>query len=366
MSRDSLDVSEVPSTGLTAFACQDYAGAFASGVVQEGFTIVGKVEQEDDFGMPAWIHNRTFLARGTELVTKSGTVETWPARRVNVVFGNPPCSGFSILTKSAKWQDWGLSGVEARQNHCMYDLIDHAAKCMAEVVVFESVQGAGSVGVPLMIELQRRLEDRTTKSWHLTMVMMNALSVGGWPDRRRFFFVASRLGPVDMPAATGFSQSLSECIGDLVDSVEADPLSPYSTVGTPKAQRHARLASFGWPQGMPCSQAYEQAAAAGYDGPAPDRSDAILNQFTSARWKWDAPARVATGSILDTAVHPVRPRTFTHAEVGRIMGFPPGYDLKGITRLRGKGRALYGKGIPTQSGRWVMEGVRRHLLRESQ
>jgi hypothetical protein len=57
------ETAEAP-TGITAFACQDYAGAFASAVVQEGFTIVGKVEQEDDFGMPAWMHNASFLARG--------------------------------------------------------------------------------------------------------------------------------------------------------------------------------------------------------------------------------------------------------------------------------------------------------------
>lgn len=364
MSRSPLDSSELAPTGLTAFANQDYAGAFASAVVQEGFSIVGKVEQEDDFGMAAWMHNVSFFVRQQEFVHKSGDPAGWPVKRANVVFGNPPCSGFSVLTRSAKWQEAGLSGVEARQNHCMYDLIDHGAKCQADVVIFESVQAAGTTGRTLMEELRRRLEDRTTKAWHLTSVLMNAMSVGGWPDRRRFFFVASRKGPVDMPATAGYSRPLSECIGDLIDTVSIDPLSPFSFVTTPKSQRHAMLAQFGWPQGMPCSQAYEIALAAGYNGPPPDRSDRILNQFTTARWKWDSPARVVTGGVMDTAVHPLRPRCFTHAEIGRIMGFPPKYDLAGIVKQRAKGRALYGKGIPAQSGRWVMEGVRRHLMNE--
>jgi site-specific DNA-cytosine methylase len=363
LSREPLDHALLPETGITAFACQDYAGAFASGVRQEGFTITGKVEQDDAFGMAAWLHNVEYLA-ASDFKFAAGEPRSWPVRQVDVVFGNPPCSGFSILTASPKWQERGLHGVEAGQNHCMVDLIDHAVKCQASVVVFESVQAAGTTGLSLMRTLQARLEDQTTKTWHITLVMMNAMSVGGWPDRRRFFFVASRKGPVDMPAATGWSRPLSECIGDLIDKVDDDPLSPYSTVKTPKAMRHVELAHFGWPQGMPCSQAYELAVSNGYEGTPPDRSDRILNQFTSARWKWDAPARVATGAIMDTAVHPIRARTFTHAEVGRIMGFPPEYDLSGITKLRSQGRALYGKGIPAQSGRWVMEGVRRHLTNE--
>lgn len=348
---------------MTAFANQDYAGAFASAVVQEGFSIVGKVEQDDAFGMAAWLHNVQYLA-ASDFKHKSGEPRSWPVRQVDVVFGNPPCSGFSILTASSKWQEQGMHGAEARQNHCMVDLIEHAVKCQASVVVFESVQAAGTTGLSLMRDLQYRLEEQTRKTWHITLIMMNAMSVGGWPDRRRFFFVASRRGPVDMPAATGRSRPLSECIGDLVDRVETNPMSPYSLVLTPKARRHAELAAFDWPPGMPCSAAYERAVGLGYVGTPPDRSDRILNQFTSARWKWDAPARVATGAIMDTAVHPIRPRTFTHAEVGRIMGFPPEYDLSGITKLRGGGRALYGKGIPAQSGRWVMEGIRRHLSNE--
>lgn len=359
--REPLDETVLAPTGLTAYACQDYAGAFASAIVQEGFTITGKVEQDDAFGMDAWIHNAGFL--GPKLAYyRSSEASLWPSHPVDVVFGNPPCSGFSVLTASAKWQERGQHGAEAMQNRCMYDLVNHAVRCQATVVVFESVQAASTTGRSLMYELQRMLEDLTRKTWHITLVLMNALSVGGWPDRRRFFFVASRLGPVDMPAPTGYARPLSAAIGDLIDNVSEDPLSPYSLAGTPKSKRHAALAASGyWNEGEPCDVAYDRAIADGWTGPVPDRSDRIRSMFTSARWRWDRPARVATATVLDTAVHPIRPRTLTHAEVGRIMGFPSQYDLRGITKLRARGRALYGKGIPAQSGRWAVEGIRRHL-----
>lgn len=352
----------VAPTGLTAFANQDYAGAFGCAVKQEGFTITGKVEQDDAFGMDAWMHNAGWLAPNLA-VQRSSTADKWPSHKVDLVYGNPPCSGFSVLTASAKWQERGQHGAEAMQNRCMIELVDHGIRCQASVIAFESVQAASTTGRSLMYELQNQLEDRTRKTWHITLVLMNALSVGGWPDRRRFFFIASRIGPVEMPAATGWARPLSESIGDLIDRVQDDPLSPYSVVKTPKAMRHAALAASGyWQQGEPCDVAYDRAAEHGWSGPVPDRSDRIRSMFTSARWRWDRPARVATATVLDTAVHPVRPRTFTHAEVGRIMGFPDDYSLEGITKLRGKGRALYGKGIPAQSGRWMMEGIRRHML----
>jgi site-specific DNA-cytosine methylase len=361
--RNPFDQSVRPLNGITATACQDYAGAFSCGARQEGFDIVAKTERKDKFGMSAWLHNRDFLA--PNLRTYAGAErELWPMTRSDVVFGNPPCSGFSILTRGVKWQEAGLHGAEAKQNECMRDLVNHAVTAQASVVVFESVPAAASTGLVLMEFLHNTLEEQTGEDWHMTLVRLNAMSVGGFPDRKRFFFVASRLGPVSVPAATGIEHSLGEAIGDLQDMVDDDPLSPYSVSSSKKAWRNGLLSQFEWAQGTSCAAAYEKAVANGYDGPVPDRSDLILNSFTSWRWRWDRPARVATGAVLDTVVHPIQNRTLTHAEVGRIMGFPKEYDLRGITQLKGDGRKLYGKGIPAQTGRWIMEGVRRHLENE--
>jgi site-specific DNA-cytosine methylase len=362
--RNPFDQSILPFTGLTAVACQDYAGAFSCGARQEGFDILSKVERKDKFGLRAWLHNASFLAPNLRSYVGTDRAE-WPTTKADVVFGNPPCSGFSILTRGEKWQEAGLHGAEAKQNECMYELIGHAISCEASVVVFESVPAAATTGLVLMERLHNMLEEETGDDWHMTLVKLNAMSVGGFPDRRRFFFVASRLGPVSMPAATGRPHTLAEAIGDLqMDLVEDDIFSPFSVSSSKKAWRNGLLSEFGWEPGTSCAAAYEKAVANGYDGPTPDRSDLILNSFTSWRWRWDKPARVATGAVLETVVHPVRNRTLTHAEVGRIMGFPAEYDLRGITQLRGDGRKLYGKGIPAQTGRWVMEGVRRHFMNE--
>ena len=361
--RNPLDESIVPFTGITAVACQDYAGAFSCGARQEGFSIIAKLEQADNFGMAAWLHNSDWLGT-SDLYYEAGT-DRWEVEKADVVFGNPPCSGFSNLTRAEKWVEGGLHGVEAKQNQCMHDLVGYGGKIGASVIVFESVSHAATTGLPLMQMLHDNLEKQTGDKWFLTLVKMNALSVGGWPDRKRFFFVASRLGPISMPAATGLAHPLSTAIGDLVDTVDDTPYTPNSLSVSLKAKRNAELADSGyWAQGMASSEAFEIAAANGWDGTPPDRSDMIKNPFTAWRWRWDKPARVATGAVLDSVVHPIRPRTFTHAEVARIMGFPSQYDISGITKLKGGGKPLYGKGIPAQAGRWVMEGVRQHMMNE--
>lgn len=361
--RNPLDETVLDMTGITAIACQDYAGAFSCGARQEGFDIVAKLEQADAFGMQAWLHNSDWLGN-KDLYYEVGPMSTWEPEPADVIFGNPPCSGFSILTRGEKWQEAGLHGAEATQNQCMWDIINYGVLMQPDVIVFESVSHAATTGLPLMIALHNQLEEGTNAKWHLTLVKMNALSVGGWPDRRRFFFVASRLGPMSMPLATGIPHNLAEAIGDLRSMPISDDLDdPFSLSPTAKARRNSELAASGyWEQGKSSAEAYEIAAAAGWTGTPPDRSDMIKNPFTAQRWRWDKPARVATGAVLNSAVHPVEPRTFTHAEVGRIMGFPSQYDLRAITTMRGKGHALYGKGIPAQAGRWVMQGVREHLM----
>ncbi len=362
--RDPLNETVLDLTGITAVAVQDYAGAFSCAARQEGYDIIGKFEQADNFGMAAWMHNSDWLAN-PNVFYDAGNADTWAVQTAEVIFGNPPCSGFSNLTKGAKWQEAGLHGTEAKQNQCMWDHVRYGGKCNASVIVFESVSHAATTGLPLMIQLHNTLEEETGHDWHLTLVKMNSLSVGGWPDRKRFFFVASRLGPTSMPAATGVAWPLAGAIGDLSQCVSERPFTEFSTSISLKAKRNSELAASGyWKQGMSSAEAWEIASAAGWNGTPPDRSDMIRNPFTAWRWRGEKPARVATGAVLDSVVHPTEPRTFTHAEVGRIMGFPSQYDLNGIARLKGGGKPLYGKGIPAQAGRWVLEGVRRHLMND--
>lgn len=346
---------------INAVACQDYIGHFSVAAQQTGVNIIGKVEQKDAFGIPAWAGNREWMAPNVRFIHASDAL-MWPTEGVpaDVVYGNPPCSAFSQLMQDPKNFDRGMAGIGGKQNQCMYDLVEYGARLNATVITFESVRNAGINGRRLMYTLHDRLEAITKHQYHLTLVFLNALSVGGYQNRPRFFWVASKHGPVSFPMPEFGAHWLSETIGHLIDQVSDDWRSPYSRAMTPRAKRLEALAAFHWPEGMMSDQAFIAAKALGYTEDV-GRSDAIRSAYTARRWRWNEPGRVITGGFMDECVHPVAPRMFTHVEAATLMGMPAHYDLTPIALAKSKGRPWHGKSTPVQSARYIMQGITNHL-----
>lgn len=348
---------------MRAIDCQGYAGAFSAAAVLEGYDIVGKLEQPDAFGMKVWMANRDRLAPNLE-VSFAGPAKDWPIMRdITLLFGNPPCSAFSNLMADPKYVERGTSGIEGRQNQCMWDLVEYGARLDADIICFESVKQAGTKGLPLMHALHDRLEELTGQQYHLTMVFLNALSVGGSQNRTRFFWCASKYGPISMPNTAESWPALSDVIGDLVDAYDGGvgPLNIYSDSRTKRTARLASLCDFGWEPGMYSSEAYDRAVAAGMEPWTVGRSDMIKSPFQARRWRWDEPAGVLTGGCFEELVHPLRSRGFTYAEIARLSGFPEWFDITPIIAMSTAGRPLFGKATPVQSAKYVLEGIRRHL-----
>lgn len=68
-----------------------FAGGFTLGVVQAGFTLVGKRELPGGFGVANCEANRHLL--GDQWESQTSTPEAWEViPGTDVVFGNPPCS----------------------------------------------------------------------------------------------------------------------------------------------------------------------------------------------------------------------------------------------------------------------------------
>jgi site-specific DNA-cytosine methylase len=370
----------------TAVDCLGFAGGFTMGMVTAGFQLTGKREMKGGFGVANCEANRHLLGDGWEAESSDPAHWTVPGGRVNVVFGNPPCSGFSVM--SAK----EFRGANSKINHCMWAFVEFAARCVPEVAVFESVQMAFTRpdGLDLMRRLRDRLEELTNERYTLHHVLHNALAVGGSSFRRRYFWVASRV-PFGVDAvAPARVPVLDEIIGDLTTLPESWELVPYDqepswwaagrrspvgrvdghvSVDNPLTRRIRDLiCGTTWRPGESIStvaRRYHQSHGRLPISWMATEQKVLKNDFnmgftTPVRWDGARYSRVITGGSLVTTVHPHLPRTLTHREVARIMGFPDDWriaPLRGVSGLQ----STWGKGITVDCGSWIGGWIRDAL-----
>lgn len=369
-----------------AIDCQGFAGGFTLGTVQAGFRLVGKREHPGGFGVPAVEANRHLL--GNDWQAQATHADEWEPYLVPYVFGNPPCSGFSLLSRS------DFRGPDSPINSCMWDFVGFAARCHAQVAVFESVATAYKGGRDLFRALREDLEARTGDRWHLTHVLHNAYSLGGAAIRKRYFFVAHRIPfgveRVELQAVPTFW----DVIGDLRDMPHQWEAQPYlheptwwsqplrSATGmvdghqfkdTPLLERGLDIMErVGW--GFRENMASALARYWNETGTLPESFKGLatyqkliesapdfkmgFNQMI--RWYPDRAARVITGAALITVLHPYENRTITHREALRVMGFPDDWRIDSIAGHSGLA-SFWGKGIPVNCGRWISNWVRESL-----
>lgn len=171
---------------MRAVDVHGFGGGFTLGAVQAGWDLVGKMSRFAGFGVFNTMANRHLLGNTWESVATDPT--EWEAiPDVQLVFGNPPCSGFSTLSPKH------FRGEDSSINDCMWELISYAVKARPEMVIFESVQQTFRQGLGLMRRLHTELVEQTGLPYKLVHVLHNNASVGGVSTRKRYFWVATRV-----------------------------------------------------------------------------------------------------------------------------------------------------------------------------
>lgn len=371
----------------TAVDCQGFAGGFTLGVVQAGFNLVGKREMRGGFGIANCEVNRHLL--GVNWRSEAVDPEAWsvPDGGANLVFGNPPCSGFSVLSTKA------FRGVDSKINACMWSFVEYAARVRPQIAIFESVQLAFTQGRSLMQALRERLVEATGERWTLHHVLHNAYSVGGPSQRRRYFWVASRVPfGIERPRPSRLPV-LRDVIGDLADLDEPcwapqlyGQLKPswyalrfrdttsgrvdgHVALNNPHTRRTKDLlAEVDWHPGEHAQKVTRRYFDQHGDLPKSwsHLTDKLKGQDffqgfnTPTMWNPDGPARVITGAGMLNGVHWQLQRTFTHRETARILGFPDDWHIEPLRRVSGL-FMTWGKGITVDCGRWIAEWATRCL-----
>lgn len=376
---------------LRAIDCQAFAGGFTLGVVQAGWQLAGKREMTGGFGMRQCEVNRRLLGDNWE--GQAVDPADWTPLPVEMVFSNPPCSGFSVLSNSK------FRGINSTINECMWHAARYAAACNPEIYIMESVQVAFKSGLILMRQLRDCLEELTGHSYSLTHVLQDNLSLGGCSKRPRYFMVCSRVPFGVEPPTLERIPTVGDAIGDLLDDRYDgwDPVgyvtpptwwsrrqrSPHGVVDghtypvSRSVERLLDLLPAGWEEGESeesvAKRFHEQTGTMPESWRTHIRQDGLskadwalknhfdFGMFQRSRWRWNEPARVVTGAGPLIALHPRAPRFFTHREIARIMGFPDDWVTEPLQRYKGL-EAGWGKGVSVDAGRWIAHWARESLL----
>lgn len=165
----------------TALGCYIFAGGFTVGVARH-FNVLAHFE-EGPYGTETAAHNLPFL-RGKIFTDPA----TWPVedyvRRVDFVYGNPPCAPWSVCSAGRKvpWRLDPRVGCAQR----LYSLLD---RIEPKVWAFESVRPAFTKGREMIDDMALKAMDR---GYDATALMVEGTRHGVPQRRPRFFLVLSK------------------------------------------------------------------------------------------------------------------------------------------------------------------------------
>lgn len=358
---------------LLAADVMGFAGSMAAGVDQAGFDIIAKREPSkfNGFGMESFLYNMPWVDG------QVAPADEWelPAEPVDLVYGCPPCSGFSQLssvnTKVYEHTGTTYRGADAEINVCMEWFVDYVARAKPKVAIMESVGPAFKLGRDWMESLWSRLRDRSGLDYDLTHVNMNASLVGGDVIRPRYFFVA-HLQPFGVGLNFVEPRPMGEVLADLGDEEEDDTDWGHRTRRTRSTERITETIRWlqergrDWEPGTRLPQNTEgleppemwmkpanqvrPVKREGFD-PRVYSHWYSTDPFSPVRWRADKPFGVIVAASLDRAIHPTAPRPLTFREAARLMSIPDTWSMRVLVE-RNRPDEL-GKAVPSASAKWV-------------
>lgn len=284
-------------------------------------------------------------------------------------------------------------GADSKINEHMWDFVRYVAKVKPVIAVFESVQPAyrRADGKRLMQELRTELERLSGVKYNLWHILHNVYSIGGPAQRRRYFWLVSRVPfGIELPILK-HTPTLHDIISDLEPlgltwnkQPYRSPVSLYArqfrstsgavdgmiTLMNPMINRiYDLLESIPWNPGEHIAQVvrrhYELFGTLPKSFSSDMQSKIIRNNFnmgftTPIRWDESKHARVITGASLYCVVHPYLNRMITHREAARIVGFPDDWKIAPLRNVS-KVHATWGKGITVHAGKWIGTWIKNAL-----
>lgn len=190
-----------------------FAGGFTMGVQR-----VLKVEHQLE------VHGLGTETASTMTNVITSQAKDWPKLDVQFVYGNPRCTAFSCLSCGST----KAHGAWAAPTRDIRELSEYAVSNGAEIVIWESVQQATTVGRPLLEHLMQEVY----KGYRFAHIFTSGHTFGNSQSRYRYFFVAYRgknfnIIPPDRKVVLTCSDALKH-----LEKIECNPFDKEWTADT--------------------------------------------------------------------------------------------------------------------------------------
>lgn len=340
--KDLKEIEQVPYNGYTAIGLFVGAGGSCMGVRAAGVKIVSVNEfipaakecyEKNHKGVPVLLEDIRNIT-GQDLL-KLGGVD-----KVDIVYGSPPCSGFSA--NGLKENGWGIeknySDTVQRVDDLFFEFIRVVNDIRPKVVIAENVKGL-TMGKSSEVLVKIRKEFRKI-GYKIDCKVLDASNFGVPQKRERLIFIGVRkdlgVSPT-FPQGNGEYMTCRDAIEEFMDDKVGDL--PFYSEGT----KLYEMVNKHLPPLAGRKEIHE----------IKEKYYPTIFESSFRRDKWDAPSY--TIGAQHALMHPILNRWMSVKECQRLMGFPDDFILdnpspwKNLERL---GRAV----CPA-----VMEEVVRHV-----
>lgn len=354
--KDQLPLADLPSAhrfaakanGYTAVSFFTGIGGLMLGFQNAGFRVLSSydmknsVERNFAVNFPEVPHVRADVGK----LTAEELARHTKAATVDVVFGGPPCQGFSIFGRRRFVNTQNHRPEEDERNELSIKYVELAVSLDPKVIFLENVKGFVSTPrgeTSYLEEVERKLSKAGYVFKH---EVINCAAYGVAQARERFILVAWKKGlAFEWPTGKHFAEPKSwqrpfVTVGDVISDL-MDP-STHSEEFSHVPMNHKELVVERYkliPEGGKLPEhGLPEHLRKGY------RSDNVKNySHVFRRLNMDLPATTMVPGHNAFPVHPVLHRTLTVREAARIQGFP---DWMRFVGTRQQQCTLVGNAVP--------------------
>lgn len=337
-----------------------FAGGFTMGM-RRALPVVGQLEIHD-FG------RETCEAHGTRFMN----ADTWKGwrdyesvwRDASFCFGNPRCTSFSSYSAGASCR---VRGPFAKPTRDIWDLVEFGLHAKLDVIVFESVQQAYTVGHDLIKMLVEKVAARGYRVAHL---FVNTATEGNAQKRRRYFFVAYKNGRnfnVMIPLLPKWRTTCGDVLKHFMKiktnegkfngkdfHYDANSYKPLKERELPMIRHLREGEGYGTFAKLRPNE-LKKVSKYHYDKWIYRTSGLPFGLHSPTRVRWDGhcPTICSTSRNL---VHPRLDRPLTVGEIAALMGWPKGFIPVGPQPV-----GQIGKGVVPATAQWLGEQIKLYL-----